>query len=357
MTPRKEKSTILEPGLPTTRATAAPPIPLPTPGAWREQLREAVRDPDRLIDLLGLPDELRGDARQAASLFPLVVPHPYLKRIRQGDPDDPLLRQVLPIGDETLSPPPGYTEDPVGEHAAERAAGLLQKYHGRALLIAAGVCAVACRYCFRRHYPYDESPVGLDDWEDTLQVLEGDPDLEEVILSGGDPLMRSDRWLGQLVARLEEIPQLRRLRIHTRLPIVIPDRVDTPLLDWLAKTRLAPTVVVHANHPAEIDASCGAALLRLVTAGVPVLNQTVLLRGVNDEATVLAELSRRLLDVRVMPYYLHQLDPVAGAAHFEVPVERGLELVAELRTQLPGLGVPRYVREVIGAPHKVELGP
>lgn len=341
-----------------THALSGPGRPAAdAPAGWRAQLRGAVRDPDRLIDLLGLPDDLRAGARRAALGFPLVVPHAFLARMRPGDPHDPLLRQVLPIEVERAAPPPGYREDPVGDKGATRAAGLLQKYHGRALLITSGVCAVACRYCFRRHFPYDESPSGLDQWEDALRVIEQSPDLEEIILSGGDPLMRSDRWLGLLVARLEEFSHLRRLRIHTRLPIVIPDRVDASLLGWLTRTRLAPVVVVHTNHPAELDRACGDALLRLVTAGIPVLNQTVLLKGVNDDADVLTELSRRLLDLRVMPYYLHQLDPVAGAAHFEVPVDRGLELVAELRARLPGFGVPRYVREAIGASHKMELGP
>jgi L-lysine 2,3-aminomutase len=347
MTPRTETSPIREQDL-----AAAPAV-----ASWRVQLRDAVRDPDRLLDILELPDDLRSGARRAAKLFPLIVPIPYLDRMRRGDRDDPLLRQVLPIGAEDAPPTRGFHEDPVGENHAVRAPGLLQKYHGRALLIVAGVCAVACRYCFRRHFPYDESPTGLEEWEPAFRVIEASPDLEEIIISGGDPLMRSDRWLGQLVERLAAIPHLRRLRIHTRLPIVIPDRVEPSLVDWLTSTRLAPTVVVHANHPDEIDAACGDALLGIVMAGVPVLNQTVLLRGVNDDAAVLAELSRRLLDVRVMPYYLHQLDPVAGAAHFEVPVERGLELVAELRARLPGLGVPRYVREVIGATHKIELAP
>jgi EF-P beta-lysylation protein EpmB len=335
MPPRIETSTTRNADVPDT----------PDEWAWREQLRDAVRDPDELIDLLGLPDELREGARKAARVFPLVVPRPYLARMRRGEPDDPLLRQVLPLDVERAEAKPGYVVDPVGDRLAVREAGLLQKYRGRALLITAGVCAVHCRYCFRRHFPYEESTARL----------ERSPELEEVILSGGDPLMRSDAWLGELVAGLEKIPHVRRLRVHTRLPIVIPGRVDSLLLGWLGKTRLAPTVVVHTNHPNEIDATCGDALLRLVTAGVPVLNQTVLLRGVNDDAATLVELSRRLLDVRVMPYYLHQLDPVIGAAHFEVPVERGLELVGEMRTRLPGFGVPRYVREVEGAAHKIEL--
>jgi len=322
---------------------------------WRDQLRQAVRDPDVLVDLLELPEELRPGARMAAELFSLVVPHAFLSRMRRGDPDDPLLRQVLPIDAEAGPAPAGFSSDPVGEEGASKAAGMLQKYHGRALLIVAPVCAVACRYCFRRHYPYDETPSGLAEWRPALEAIAQSPDIEEVILSGGDPLMRSDEWLSELIVQLEAIPHVRRLRIHTRLPIVIPDRVTDGLLAMLSNTRFAPTVVVHANHPAEIDEACGAALLRLVKAGVPVLNQSVLLRGINDEVSVLADLSRRLLDVRVMPYYMSQLDPVVGAAHFEVSIERGLEIVAELRKQLPGFGVPRYVQEVVGAAHKVEV--
>jgi len=347
-----ERRITLKPG-PSAAASEAPQ----SVRIWREQLRQAVRDPDRLIDLLELSEELREPARRAAELFGLVVPHAYLQRMRIGDANDPLLRQVLPLGDETVAAPAGFVTDPLAESDAVRAAGMLQKYHGRALLIVAGVCAVACRYCFRRHFPYDESPASLEQWQPALAEIAANPDIEEVILSGGDPLMRGDDWLRELVARIEEIEHVRRLRIHTRLPIVIPDRVDEQLLGWLGATRLAPTVVVHSNHAAEIDEACGAALLRMVKGGVPVLNQTVLLRGVNDDVDALAELSKALLDVRVMPYYLHQLDPVVGAAHFEVAEARGKELVQELRKRLPGFGVPRYVREVAGAEHKVEFAP
>ncbi len=333
------------------------PTPATDRGGWRDQLRAAIRDPDALIDRLQLPDHAREAARRAAAKFPLVVPESFVDRMRAGDMSDPLLAQVLPIRAELDDHAAGYGADPCGEADAVRAPGLLQKYEGRALLIVAGVCAVACRYCFRRHFPYEDSPAGLAQWQPAIDEVARSPGVEEVILSGGDPLMRPDRWLGELVEHLAAIPHVRRLRVHTRLPIVIPDRVDDALLRWLGATRLAPTVVVHSNHPAEIDRACGAALLRLVKSGVPVLNQTVLLRGVNDDADTLTELSRRLLDARVMPYYLHQLDPVAGAQHFEVPVLRGQELVAELRRRLPGFGVPRYVREVVGAAHKVEFAP
>lgn len=334
------------------------PPPLAPDGTltpWRAQLRDAIRDPDELVDRLGLADELRPGARDAARAFPLIVPPALMARIRPGDPDDPILRQVLPLDAELKAPALGFVDDPLGEASAERAPGLLQKYSGRALMITAGVCAVGCRYCFRRAFPYKDGPGRESDWLPALRQLRSDTAIEEVILSGGDPLMQSDAWLARMVEQLEAIPHLRRLRVHTRLPIVIPDRVDDAFLAWIGTTRLTPTVVVHANHPNEVDEACGQALLRMVRAGIPVLNQSVLLRGVNDDANVLEELSRRLLDVRVMPYYLHQLDPVTGSKHFEVPVTRGLKLVERLRERLPGLGVPRYVREQPGAHSKTPL--
>jgi EF-P beta-lysylation protein EpmB len=222
-------------------------------------------------------------------------------------------------------------------------------------MVTTGACAVHCRYCFRRHYPYGEGPHGVDDWRPAIERIAADDSIHEVLLSGGDPLTLVDGQLADLADRLAAIPHLRRLRLHTRLPIVIPQRVCPDLLDWLTGTRLTPIVVVHANHPAELDDATGAALARLVDAGVPLLNQAVLLRGVNDDIDALAELSERLIDLRVMPYYLHQLDRVAGAAHFEVPEAEGLALIEALRARLPGYAVPRYVRETLGAANKVVL--
>lgn len=271
--------------------------------------------------------------------------------MRPGDPADPLLRQVLPWDAETLDQP-DFTADPVGDAEARLAPGLLQKYNGRALLVTTGACAVHCRYCFRRHYPYSAGPRSPDDWQPAIDQIAADPAIDEVLLSGGDPLTLVDSHLAELTRRLAAIPHLRRLRIHTRLPIVIPQRVTGELLAWLRGTRLTPVVVVHANHAQEIDDSVAAPLARLVDAGIPVLNQSVLLRGVNDTAAALIDLSRRLVDLRVMPYYLHQLDRVAGAAHFEVPISRGLELLATIRAALPGYAVPRYVQEVAGETHK-----
>jgi EF-P beta-lysylation protein EpmB len=293
-------------------------------------------------------------AEIAAQTFSVFAPLEFIARMRVGDPHDPLLRQVLPLIDE-CDEAPAFVADPVEDRRFAIAPGLLQKYQGRALMIATGACAVHCRYCFRRHFPYGETPGAEEAWDPALARLAADSSIEEVILSGGDPLTLVDSALADLVGRLAAIGHLRRLRVHTRLPIVIPQRVTPQLLEWLRGSRLTPIMVVHANHPAELHAATADALGRLVDAGVPVLNQAVLLRGVNDHADTLTELSRRLVDLRVMPYYLHQLDRVAGAAHFEIPVERGRELVAELHRRLPGYAVPRYVQERPGAPGKTSL--
>jgi EF-P beta-lysylation protein EpmB len=317
-------------------------------------LRRAVRDPAQLLAALDLGEHFLGPAHRAAASFPLFAPWPYIHRMTKGDPADPLLQQVLPLGVE-LDAADGFTDDPVGDGAAMLKPGLLHKYAGRALLITTGACAVHCRYCFRRHYPYSASPRSADDWQPAIDQIAADAAIEEVILSGGDPLALVDRHLAELARRIERVHHVRRLRIHTRLPIVIPQRVTAELIDWLRGTRLVPIMVVHANHPQEIDEATAQALSRLVDAGIPVLNQAVLLRGVNDNADALIGLSRRLIDLRVMPYFLHQLDRVAGAAHFEVPISRGLALVEAMRRALPGYAVPRYVQEIAGDMNKRSL--
>jgi len=321
---------------------------------WRTLLKEAVRDPEELCGLLNLGPGWIPAARQAAELFPLRVPRGFVARMRPGDPADPLLRQVLPL-EEELQTTPGFTSDPLHEAAAQTGPGLLHKYAGRALMVTTGACAVHCRYCFRREFPYQEVPQGLTAWEPALEQLAADATLEEVLLSGGDPLSLTDDRLARLAERLAAIPHLRRLRVHTRWPIVLPERVDEQLLTWMTGTRLQTVVVVHTNHPQELDEPTSAALRRLVRAGLLVFNQAVLLRGVNDDPRPLAELCLRLIELGVIPYYLHQLDRVRGAAHFEVPESRGQEILAELRAQLPGYAVPRYVREVPGAPSKLPM--
>ncbi len=290
----------------------------------------------------------------AARKFPLFVPRGFVARMRPCDSADPLLRQVLPLGDE-LSGAAGFVVDPVGDRASVKQPGLLQKYRGRVLLIATGACAVHCRYCFRRNFPYDEAPRSIQEWRPAMDQIAADGTIHEVILSGGDPLTLIDATLAHSVAQLAAIPHLRRLRIHTRLPIVIPERVTDGLIDLLHGSRLTPLVVVHANHANELDAHVAAALVRLADAGIVLLNQAVLLAGVNDTLEAQAALCERLVDLRVMPYYLHQLDRVTGAAHFEVPIETGRRIVKQLRECLPGYAVPRYVQEVPGAGSKMVL--
>lgn len=314
-------------------------------------MKGAVRDVRKLFRLLDLPVDShaeQGEPEHTDHGFPVFVPRGFVSRMEQGDPNDPLLLQVLPTAAES-DDVPGFNPDPVGDRATALAPDLLKKYSGRALLLTTGACAVHCRYCFRRHFPYSAHPQPADIWQLSLDAIAADPSIHEVILSGGDPLTLVDPLLTQLVRRLEEIPHLRRLRVHTRLPIVIPERVTNELLAWLTGSRLATIMVVHANHAQEIDAHVAAALGRLVDAGVPVLNQAVLLAGVNDSLNAQLALCERLIDLRVMPYYLHLLDRVAGAAHFEVSTERGREIIVGLRAQLPGYAVPRLVREVPGA--------
>jgi L-lysine 2,3-aminomutase len=323
---------------------------------WQTEMAEAISSPEALVAALGLDRDLAVRARAAAAGFRLRVPRGYLARMRPGDPTDPLLLQILPVEHE-LTDVANYVADPLGEHAALRAPGLLQKYKGRALIIATSACAIHCRYCFRREFPYAEQVAEAPRWSAALAEIERDSSLEEVILSGGDPLSLSDARLTTLTDSLTAIPHVRRLRVHTRQPVVLPSRVDPGLVGWLRSLRLPTVFVLHVNHPNEIDSSVRTACETLRANGVTLLNQSVLLRGVNDNVEVLAELSRRLFDIGVLPYYLHVLDRVRGAAHFAIPDEQARILVGELASRLSGYLVPRLVREIYGAPAKVTLPP
>ncbi|HEY8537633.1 MAG TPA: EF-P beta-lysylation protein EpmB [Steroidobacteraceae bacterium] len=321
---------------------------------WQQLLADAIKDPHELCRELELDEATLAGALAAARDFPLRVPRSFVAKMRRGDPRDPLLLQVLPTLAE-LNPADGFIRDPVGDLDSRATRGLLHKYSGRALLVATGACAVHCRYCFRRHFPYDEESALFDNWRNVLEHLQADTSISEVILSGGDPLSLSDRRLRDLVERVQAIPHVRRLRIHTRYPIVLPERVDSAFVAWLADVSLQKVVVIHANHPRELDDAVQKALNDLRKAGVTLLNQSVLLAGVNDDATTLAELSERLFACGVLPYYLHLLDRVAGAAHFEVPECRASALHAELMAKLPGYLIPRLVREVPGAASKTPI--
>jgi len=311
---------------------------------WRHLWRNAVTDPVELLALLGL-DELAARLPAGNAGFALRVPRGFVARMRHGDPHDPLLLQVLPQLVE-CDDVPGFVIDAVGDMSARAAHGVLHKYHGRALLIASGSCAINCRYCFRRHFPYSEEMAAAGQWRQPLEHLQGDSSISELILSGGDPLALTTTKLAELSRGLTDIPHVTRLRIHTRLPVVLPERIDAPLLAWLTSLPLQKVIVLHANHANELDASVDDACARLGNAGVTLLNQSVLLRGINDDPGLLAELSERLFAAGVLPYYLHQLDRVQGTAHFEVDDARALQLVESLRARLPGYLVPKLVREV-----------
>jgi EF-P beta-lysylation protein EpmB len=330
-----------------------------TQAAWQRELSRAITKPEELIAELGLDPALLAPARAAAGAFALRVPRGYVARMRRGDIHDPLLRQVLPAANEMLEVA-GFVPDPLHEAAAVRAPNLLQKYRGRALLITTQACAIHCRYCFRREFPYadqvaeqaaDEATSGR--WGAALAAIAADAGIEEVILSGGDPLSLSDARLVSLTDALVAIPHVRRIRVHTRQPVVLPSRVDDGLIAWLRGIKLPTVMVIHANHPNELDAEVRAACLRLRGAGVMVLNQSVLLAGVNDDVDTLQRLSAALVDAGVLPYYLHLPDRVRGTAHFDVEERRAQELVRELGNQLSGYLVPRLVREVPGAPAKM----
>lgn len=325
-------------------------LPRAQPSDWRRGFREVLTDPLELLDLLGL-GALAERLPAAGHAFPLRVPRGFAARMRHGDPDDPLLRQVLPL-DAEFRPQPGFDLDAVGDLASREAPGVLHKYQGRALLIATGSCAIHCRYCFRRHFPYGEELAARDSWAPALSALRADPGIEEVLLSGGDPLSLATAKLAQLSEQLADIPQLRRLRLHTRLPVVLPERVDAELVAWIGSLPWPVAVVIHANHAQELDASVAAACRALRDSGAQLLNQAVLLRGVNDSVEAQARLSERLFEIGVLPYYLHQLDRVAGAAHFEVEDASALRIHEALRRRLPGYLLPRLVREVAGEPYK-----
>lgn len=342
--------TILSAKTPVVRPrNAAPRYP-----SWQAALADSVRDAAELCRLLELPPEAARIAELAAGQFPLFVPRGYVARMTPGDLNDPLLRQVLPLGDE-LRHVPGFSADPVADESAIRQPGLLQKYQGRVLLVTTGACAIHCRYCFRRGYPYEESPRSIDEWRPALDEIAADSSIHEVILSGGDPLTLVDARLAALVEEFTRIPHVRRLRVHSRLPIVLPERVTPSLVSLLSNSGLTPVVVVHANHVNELNGDVAGALARLSDAGIVLLNQAVLLAGVNDTADAQAALCERLIDLRVIPYYLHQLDRVAGAAHFETSTALGKSIIEELKQRLPGYAVPRYVRELPGAESKTHI--
>jgi EF-P beta-lysylation protein EpmB len=326
-----------------------------SPDDWQSQLRDVITCASQLLRTLGLTAGDVGFSEQACRDFALKVPRAFVQRMRHGDPRDPLLLQVL-ASELELHEIAGYSNDPVGETGvAIPQPGIIHKYHGRALLIVSGGCAINCRYCFRRHFPYADNQNSRQQWSEALGYIRTDASIEEVILSGGDPLVAMDKQLRELVAQIAQIPHVRRLRIHSRVPVVIPRRVNSSLLEAITHPNLQTVMVIHCNHANEIDQSVASAMSALRERDISVLNQAVLLAGVNDSAEALRKLSESLFAAGVLPYYLHLLDKVQGAAHFDVPEQRALLLMDEIAATLPGYMVPKLVREVAGARAKTPV--
>ena len=321
---------------------------LPT---WQQELKQLITDPAELVQLLNLGDTWLAPAYRAAKSFPLRATRSYVSRIEPGKPNDPLLMQILPLQAE-LSTHENYTLDPLGEQEANKTPGLIHKYHGRVLLVTAPQCAINCRYCFRRHFDYKANTPSQQQWQQAIQYIQATPSIDEVILSGGDPLVVSDKYLAWLIEELGNIEHVQRLRIHTRLPIVLPQRMTPQLLSLLINTRLDSVVVVHCNHPQELSPEVVATLKAMKDQGLVILNQSVLLKGVNNTDTTLIALSKKLFNAGVLPYYLHQLDKVVGACHFEISDKEAKQLQRSLLKNLPGYLVPKLVKEIQGDQHK-----
>jgi EF-P beta-lysylation protein EpmB len=314
---------------------------------WQFLLSNSIRSPESLWRRLNLPLDTLPAALKGHADFPIRVPEPYLDKINPADLSDPLLLQVLPLAQES-EVQPGFVADPLGERSTNPQPGLLHKYKSRVLVMLSGACAINCRYCFRRHFPYQDNRLSNQEFGYIQTYLARHPEVNEVILSGGDPLVASNARLGKLLKNIESCTNVTRLRVHARLPVVIPQRIDMGLLDLLRDTRLKTVLVTHSNHPNELDSVFDDAMSALQQAGVTLLNQSVLLRGVNDSGAVLQALSERLFQAGVLPYYLHLLDPVAGAHHFDVPESEARGLMRFLQQELPGFLIPRLVREISG---------
>jgi EF-P beta-lysylation protein EpmB len=320
---------------------------------WQKEIAMAFSDPIALLDYLQIPAESFEQDIKARSLFPLRVPRPFAARMAKGDPDDPLFKQVFTSHLE-FNKQTDFVADPLNEHQNSQP-GILHKYQSRLLMLIRGGCAVNCRYCFRRHFPYADNHLNRSEWQDALHYIRQDKQLNEIIYSGGDPLMAKDDFLQRLTQEIATIPHITRLRIHTRLPVVIPSRITNELIEWLTSTRLKPVIVLHINHANEIDDGVKGAMDKLKKAGVTLLNQAVLLKGINDQPTQQVALSEALFDCGILPYYLHVLDKVEGASHFDLDDNHARDLLSQMIKLLPGYLVPKLVREIGGQPGKTPI--
>ncbi|MDD1620765.1 MAG: EF-P beta-lysylation protein EpmB [Methylococcaceae bacterium] len=320
---------------------------------WQQELAEAFSDVETLCRHLQIDPESLPLLPNFKS-FPLRVPRGFVDCMEPGNPDDPLLKQVLPLREE-LRHYPGYKHDPVGDLNAVATPGVIHKYRGRVLLVATGACAVHCRYCFRRNFPYGELQLSIQKLQQAFAYIESRPEISEVILSGGDPLLVNDDKLGHLLARLGGIAHLKRIRVHSRVPVVLPSRITPLLMDKLLETGKPIVLVLHANHPKELSAEVGSICAQLRQHGITLLNQSVLLKGINDDGETLCRLSEQLFAHGVLPYYLHLLDHASGTGHFAVDEARAKQIVQHMHCNLPGYLVPKLVEEQAGAAHKLPV--
>ncbi|OOF70842.1 EF-P beta-lysylation protein EpmB [Rodentibacter caecimuris] len=317
---------------------------------WLDILKNSISDPILLLKTLNLSVTQFSQDIDARRLFPLRVPQPFIEKMEKGNPQDPLFLQVMTLSQEFIEAP-GFSLDPLQEQKND-VPNLLHKYHNRLLLMVKGGCAINCRYCFRRHFPYSQNPGNKANWQQALNYISMHQEIEEVIFSGGDPLMAKDHELTWLIKQLENIPHLQRLRIHTRLPIVIPQRITQAFCELLEQSRLQCILVTHINHPNEIDECLARAIYKLRHIGVTLLNQSVLLKKINDDPCVLKILSDRLFSIGILPYYLHLLDKVQGASHFYISDEQALQIYKNLQSLTSGYLVPKLAREIAGEPNK-----
>lgn len=320
---------------------------------WLKQLTNAISDPEKLLHYLDIDPTPWLEGANAKHLFPMRVPIDFVERMEKGNPNDPLLRQVLPLQQEFESTP-GFIADPLNEqHNA--IPGLLHKYRNRVLLILKGGCAVNCRYCFRRHFPYEDNKGNKSVWANSLDYIKQHPELDEVILSGGDPLMAKDHELSWLIKQIEGINHIITLRIHSRLPVMIPSRITPELVNLFQTSSLNIVFVTHINHANEIYPPLKQAMQTLRQSGVTLLNQGVLLKGVNDSITAQVNLSKALFDAGILPYYLHLLDHVDGAAHYLVSDDEAKQIMAGVIEAISGYLVPKLTREISGRTSKTPL--
>lgn len=330
-----------------------PKKPISVEHNWQKELAGSFTDPAKLLQHLGLDEEKYAQHIKARRLFPMRVPRHFADLMEKGNPNDPLFLQVMPLSDEFLTSP-GYSEDPLEEHDTA-GKGILHKYDSRVLLMVRTGCAVNCRYCFRRHFPYADNAVSKHQWKEVLQYIQAHDNINEVIFSGGDPLMAKDDHLAWLANEIASINHVKRLRIHTRLPVVLPERINNAFVNWFTALPIQKVLVLHANHANEMSEALKSRLITLREKGVTLLNQSVLLKGVNDSGEAISDLSEALFEASVLPYYLHVLDKVQGASHFYVSDDEGRHIMEEAIKRLPGFLVPKLVREIGGQPGKTPI--